>query len=148
MTLGKAITVASGFTEYARRGKVEIQRGSEILQFDMDRIYDGKIRFEPGMLSTVGTRQILARMLANLKAIYFNNEEYDKALSAVEHLLILHPHEASEIRDRGLLACQLRRYAEAMSDLERYLRLAPEANDSATIREHLCALRKRAAALN
>lgn len=114
----------------------------------LDRIYDGKIRFEPGMLSTVGTRQILARMLANLKAIYFNNEEYGKALSAVEHLLILHPHEASEIRDRGLLACQLRRYAEAMSDLERYLRLAPEANDSATIREHLCALRKRAAALN
>lgn len=42
MTLGKAITVAGGFTEYARRTKVEIQRGSEILPFDMDRIYSGK----------------------------------------------------------------------------------------------------------
>ncbi len=114
----------------------------------LDRIFDGKLRFEPGMLSVVGTRQILVRMLTNLKAIYFNNEEYGKALSIVERLLILHPQEASEIRDRGLLSCQLRRYAEAIADLERYLRLAPEANDSATIREHLCTLRKRAAALN
>jgi len=114
----------------------------------LDRIFDGKLRFEPGMLSIVGTRQILARMLTNLKAIYFNNEEYGKALSIVERLLILHPHEASEIRDRGLLSCQLRRYADAIADLERYLRLAPEANDSATIREHLCNLRKRSAALN
>jgi regulator of sirC expression with transglutaminase-like and TPR domain len=114
----------------------------------LDRIYDGKMRFEPRMLSAVGTRQILTRMLANLKAIYFNNEDYGKALSVVEHLLILHPQEPTEIRDRGLLSCQLRRYAEAIADLERYLRLAPEADDSETIREHLCALRKRAAALN
>lgn len=114
----------------------------------LDRIFDGKLCFEPGMLSIVGTRQILARMLTNLKAIYFNNEDYGKALSIVERLLILHPYEASEIRDRGLLSCQLRRYVEAIADLERYLRQAPEANDSETIREHLRTLRKRAAALN
>jgi polysaccharide export outer membrane protein len=42
MTLGKAITVASGFTEYANRKKVEIQRGNEIISFDMERIYSGK----------------------------------------------------------------------------------------------------------
>jgi regulator of sirC expression with transglutaminase-like and TPR domain len=114
----------------------------------LDRVYDGKVRFEPGMLSIMGTRQILARMLANLKIIYFNQEEYGKALSVVELLLILHPHNACEIRDRGLLSCQLRCYTEAIADLERYLRLAPEANDSATIREHLRTLRQRAAALN
>lgn len=114
----------------------------------LDRIYEGKVRFEPGVLSIVGTRQILARMLANLKSIYFNHEEYGKALSVVERLLILYPQSACETRDRGLLLCQLRRYAEAMADLARYLQLAPEANDSATIREHLRTLRQRAAALN
>jgi regulator of sirC expression with transglutaminase-like and TPR domain len=114
----------------------------------LDRISDGKVRFDPRMLSIVGTRQILARTLTNLKAIYFNQEEYGKALSIVERLLILYPHNACEIRDRGLLSCQLRRYADAIADLERYLRLAPEANDSETIREHLRTLRQRAAALN
>jgi regulator of sirC expression with transglutaminase-like and TPR domain len=114
----------------------------------LDRISDGKLCFEPGMLSIVGTRQILTRMLVNLKAIYFNNEEYDKALSIVERLVILHPRDACEIRDRGLLLCQLRRYTDAVVDLERYLRLAPEADDSQTIREHLRTLCQRAAALN
>jgi regulator of sirC expression with transglutaminase-like and TPR domain len=114
----------------------------------LDQVFDGKRRFEPTMLAIVGTRQILTRMLTNLKAIYFNDEEYGKALSIVERLVILHPQDACEIRDRGLLSCQLRRYADAIADLERYLRLAPEANDAETIREHLRTLRQRAAALN
>ena len=114
----------------------------------LERLFEGKRLFDPVMLSTVGTRQILTRTLANLKAIYFNNEEYGKALSVVDRLLILHPHDACEIRDRGLLSCQLRRYPEAIADLERYLRLAPEASDAETIREHLRSLRQRAAALN
>jgi regulator of sirC expression with transglutaminase-like and TPR domain len=114
----------------------------------LDRIYGGKLCFERGMLAIVGTRQILARMLTNLKAIYYNNQEYVKALSIVERLVILQPRAATEIRDRGLLSCQLKRYAEASADLERYLRLAPEAEDSEVIRDHLRALRQRAVALN
>jgi len=81
--------------------------------------------FDSEMLATVGTRQILARMLTNLKGIYFNNQEYEKALSIVERLLILYPNSACEIRDRGLLSYQLKRLAEASADLDRYLRLAP-----------------------
>jgi regulator of sirC expression with transglutaminase-like and TPR domain len=114
----------------------------------LDRLFEGKVRFDPPMLAAVGTRQILTRTLTNLKAIYFNDEEYDKALSIVDRLLILHPNDACEIRDRGLLSCQLRRHGDAIADLARYLRLAPEANDSETIREHLRSLRQRAAALN
>ncbi len=114
----------------------------------LDRVFDGQRRFEPAMLASVGTRHILTRMLTNLKVIYFNEEQYEKALSIVERLVILHPQNACEIRDRGLLACQLRRYGDAIADLERYLRLAPEANDAETIREHLRTLRQRAAALN
>jgi len=100
------------------------------------------------MLTAVGTRQILARMLTNLKAIYFNNQEYAKALSIADRLVILHPHAACEIRDRGLLSFQVKRYAEASADLERYLRLAPEAEDSEVIREHLRTLRQRVVSLN
>ena len=114
----------------------------------LDRIYGGKLCFERGMLAALGTRQILARMLTNLKAIYFNNQEYAKALSIVERLVILQPQTASEIRDRGLLSCQLKRYADASADLDRYLRLVPEAEDSEVIREYLRSLRQRVVALN
>jgi regulator of sirC expression with transglutaminase-like and TPR domain len=114
----------------------------------LDRIYGGKLCFERGMLAAIGTRQILARMLTNLKGIYFNNQEYAKALSIVERLVILQPQTASEIRDRGLLSCQLKRFADASADLERYLRMVPGAEDSEVIREHLRSLRQRLVALN
>jgi regulator of sirC expression with transglutaminase-like and TPR domain len=114
----------------------------------LDRLYEGKRAFEPHFLATVGTRQILFRMLSNLKVIYFNGHDYARALSVVERLLILHPDSATEIRDRGLLSLQLRRYAEAAADLDRYLRQAPQAEDSETIREYLRSLRQRLVALN
>jgi regulator of sirC expression with transglutaminase-like and TPR domain len=114
----------------------------------LDRIYDGKLAFEPRLLAILGTRQILARMLNNLKAIYFKAQEYARALSVVDRLLILDPRAATEIRDRGLLSCQLKRFPEAMADLERYLGLAPEAEDAEVIRAHLRSIRERVATLN
>jgi regulator of sirC expression with transglutaminase-like and TPR domain len=114
----------------------------------LDRIYGGKLTFEPRFLTTLGTRRILARMLSNLKVIYFNNHAYAKALSVVDRLLILDPRAASEIRDRGLLSSQLKRFTEATADLERYLRLAPEAEDADVIRDHLRSMRERVASMN
>jgi regulator of sirC expression with transglutaminase-like and TPR domain len=114
----------------------------------LHRISGGKLTFEPRFLSTVGTRQILARMLTNLKMIYFNSQAYAKALGVVDRLLILDPRAASEIRDRGLLYCQLNRYREAMADLERYLKLAPDSEDTEVIRDHLRAIRQREVSMN
>lgn len=114
----------------------------------LDRLSGGKLRLQPSMLAAVGTRQILTRMLHNLKAIYFNAQEYGKALAIVDRLLVLNPCCATEVRDRGLLASQLRRYARASADLDRYLRMAPEAEDRDVIREHLRSLRQRIVSLN
>jgi regulator of sirC expression with transglutaminase-like and TPR domain len=114
----------------------------------LDRIYGGKLAFEPRFLTTLGTRRILGRMLSNLKVIYFNNHAYAKALSVVDRLLILDPQTATEIRDRGLLSSQLKRFTEATADLERYLRLAPEAEDADVIRDHLRSMRERVASMN
>jgi regulator of sirC expression with transglutaminase-like and TPR domain len=114
----------------------------------LDKVYQGKVAFEPRFLATVGTRQILNRMLSNLKAIYFKKQEFAKALSVVERLLILEPGTATEIRDRGLLLSQLKRYPEATADLERYLKLAPGAEDSGVICDHLRSVRQRVASMN
>jgi len=61
---------------------------------------------------------------------------------------ILDPHAANEVRDRGLLCCQLRRYPEAVADLEQYLKLAPGVEDAEVIRDHLRFIRQRAASMN
>ncbi len=114
----------------------------------LDKIYQGKVAFEPRFLAIVGTRQILTRMLNNLKAIYFKKQELAKALSVVERLLILEPGTATEVRDRGLLLSQLKRYPEATADLERYLRLAPGAEDSEIICDHLRSIWQRVASMN
>jgi regulator of sirC expression with transglutaminase-like and TPR domain len=114
----------------------------------LDRIYQGKVAFEPRFLAAVGTRQILSRMLNNLKATYFKKQDFAKALSVVERLLIIEPGSATEVRDRGLLLSQLRRYPEATADLERYLKLAPGAEDSGVICDHLRSIRQRVASLN
>jgi regulator of sirC expression with transglutaminase-like and TPR domain len=114
----------------------------------LDRVYGGKVGFEPRFLDPIGTRQILIRMLGNLKAIHFNLRAYARTLSAVERLLILNPHAANEVRDRGLLCCQLGRYPEAAVDLEQYLRLVPKAPDAEVIRDHLRSVRLRSASMN
>lgn len=114
----------------------------------LDRIYGGKLAFEPRFLAALGTRQILVRMLNNLKAIYFSTQAYAKALGVVDRLLILEPEAPAGIRDRGLLLSQLRRYPEAVAELERYLRQTPAAEDAQAIRDHLRSVRQRASSLN
>jgi regulator of sirC expression with transglutaminase-like and TPR domain len=80
-----------------------------------------------------------------LKAIYIREENFLKAVSVVECLVILDPISAEEIRDRGLLYLKLERFSEAVDDLETYLRLMPDAADAEEILEQVLALKKRPA---
>jgi regulator of sirC expression with transglutaminase-like and TPR domain len=120
-------------------------RTTEELQEMLDRLYGGKVRLQPEFLSRVSNRQIVQRMLANLKAIYIREENFLKAVSVVECLVILDPISAEEIRDRGLLYLKLERFSEAVDALETYLRLAPDAADAEEILEQVLALKKRPA---
>ena len=70
----------------------------------------------------MGKKAIVSRMLFNLKAIYYQREEYYKALAMVERILLLNPGTASEIRSRGLLYMQTSLFSKALSDLEYFPR--------------------------
>jgi regulator of sirC expression with transglutaminase-like and TPR domain len=120
-------------------------RTTEELQEMLDRLYGGKVRLQPEFLSRISNKQIIQRMLANLKAIYRRQENFLKAVSVVERLVILDPISADEIRDRGLLYLKLERASEAVDDLETYLRLASDAADAEEILEQVLALKKRPA---
>lgn len=103
---------------------------------------------EPGMLDPAPPRQIVARMLRNLKALYMRRRDLPRAFSAVDRLLVATPDVADDVRDRGLLCEQLGGVAAARSDLERYLELAPDASDGAAIRARLRTLRPSVGVLN
>lgn len=123
-------------------------RGVEELQQMLDGLYGGKVAFQPEFLAPVSNRQIIERMLNNLKTIYLNQENFFKALSVAERLVILDPTSAQEIRDRGLLYLECECFQQALEDLEDYLSLAPDANDADEVREHVGVLRKGAARLH
>ena len=81
-------------------------------------------------------------MLGNLKAIYGRAEEWVKLIAVLDRLLILDPDSVENIRDRGVVYRRLDCYGQAKDDLETYLRLAPDAQDAAAIREQLSELAK------
>lgn len=88
----------------------------------------------PNELGPASVRQILSRMMQNLKVIYLRKEQFELALCAQERLILIRPDAPSERRDRGLLLARLGRELEAEADLVHYLGLEPEAHDAASVR--------------
>jgi regulator of sirC expression with transglutaminase-like and TPR domain len=117
--------------------------GREDLDQLLQQLYDGQLSYEPGFIAVLGKRHILRRMLNNLKSIYFNRSEPLKALSILDQLVILDPNSANEIRDRGFLYLKLECYAQALQDLEDYLRLAPGAGDATKIKAQIESVKQR-----
>lgn len=112
------------------------------------RVMDRPIELGPEHFRPVGKRQILARMLLNLKGIWFSRQEWGKALAIVERLLLLAPAALGEVRDRGIIHARLGTWVAAVRDLEAYLRARPEAPDAETVRHHLRTVRQALASRN
>jgi len=99
----------------------------------LDRVYGGMIRVHDSFLKAATKREMLVRLLANLKSLYLNVRDHSRALAAVERILLLRPIAAGEIRDKGVILARLGRKQEAVEQLEAYLNVAPEASDSGRI---------------
>jgi regulator of sirC expression with transglutaminase-like and TPR domain len=112
------------------------------------RVRPGGGPFDPRWLAPVTTRQILVRMLSNLKAVYLALGDWPRALAAVERITLLVPDALEELRDRGTLHARLGQGPAAVRDWEAYLKRAPGAPDSEEVRDQLRALRQALAALN
>ena len=122
--------------------------GREDCQQLLDTVYGGKITLAEEHLRASAPREILARILRNLKAVYAQGRRYGRALSVVERILLVEPEANAERRDRGALLGQLGRYNEAVAEMLAYLDADPKAPDAALVRDQLKKLRLQAAALN
>jgi len=114
----------------------------------LDTIYGGQAPLTDLHLRPVATRDILARLLRNLKGIYAQAGLYRRALSVIERILLVAPNALEERRDRGALLAQLGRYAEAIVDTEAYLKGARNAPDAERVTEQLKQMRLQLARLN
>jgi len=101
------------------------------------KLYGEPVTMQPEFLAPLTNRQFLARLLSNLKLIYLNNQKLEKALAAVERILMLFPNAIVEVRDRGLIYYQIGRWVAAVDDFETYLQKVPNAQDAPVIRRLL-----------
>lgn len=97
-------------------------------------VQDDEVR---NMLAPATNRAILARMLRNLKALYAERDDFERALRCADRLLTLDAAQPQELRDRGLLYLRVGHTIAGREDLIRYLSTQPAADDADQVREIL-----------
>ncbi len=99
-------------------------------------------------LEPASNRQILARVLRNLKGIYRDSDKPERLLQVLNRMLVVSPDAAAELRDRGFVYQRLECWRPALKDLTDYLDRDPEAADVDVVRGALVELSARCARLN
>lgn len=100
----------------------------------VNELFGQPIRLQREWLQPVEPHTILMRMLNNLKGLFLRLNMVDRAIPVVEKQIILNPTDAEGTRDLGVLHAQAGRRWEALSYLERYLALRPNAADMEQVR--------------
>jgi regulator of sirC expression with transglutaminase-like and TPR domain len=100
------------------------------------------------MLAIASNKEILARILRNLKGIYLEHREFTKAVAAMDRLVALAPRAADEYRDRGRVYLELECFRAALADFRSYLVLKPDAEDAGLVQRKAAELEQIASRLN
>lgn len=114
----------------------------------LKRAFGEKVPLEQRFFSTAGSRQILSRMLTNLKGIYVTSGDFERVVGALDRLVALAPGDPDHLLDRGMALAKLHRFASAAADLKACLSLAPAAADRPVVRRQIVALRRLTAFMN
>ena len=103
---------------------------------------------DPHLLDPVSTRYILIRMLNNLRAAYFRREDFPRAVAALDLLIQSAPATADYYKGRAVANVHLRQFRAASADFERYLHLAPEADDREEVVKQLISIHQWLGSIN
>jgi regulator of sirC expression with transglutaminase-like and TPR domain len=99
-------------------------------------------------LEPASNRQIIARLLRNLKGVYREKDRPERLLQVLNRMIIVTPESAAERRDRGYLYHRLECWRPALQDLAVYLEREPDAADLDEVRAKVMELSRRCAQLN
>ena len=107
----------------------------------------GGEELSPEHLEIVDNERILRRILLNLLGLYKASDS-QRALAAIDRLLLIVPNHAPYLRMRGLLLAKAGESKRAIAQLELYLEANPEAEDAGEIREQIKTIRLGQVRLN
>ena len=93
-------------------------------------------------LQSATPRDILARMLRNLKDIHTSHEDWPRLIQVLDRLIVLLPDAHAEYRDRGLAWAEKGEARRAVEDLEHYLARADDALDIDAVTQRVRDLRR------
>jgi regulator of sirC expression with transglutaminase-like and TPR domain len=93
-------------------------------------------------LQVASPRDIIARMLRNLKEIHNTQEDWPRLVAVQDRLIVLLPQAWAEYRDRGLAQAEVGHSGRALQDLETYLVNAPAGVDTEAIALRVAELRR------
>jgi len=114
----------------------------------LDEIYGGQMPLQPEFLMAVSRRQVLVRILNNLKSIYLSSRNFRKVLPIVDLVLAIYPRSPEDVKQRARLRWSLGQTRDALADLEDYLKMSPDASDADEIRQTAASLRRMMATMN
>ncbi len=117
-------------------------------QSRLDEIYSGQLPLQPEFLLSVSRRQMLTRILNNLKNVYMGARNFRKALEVVDLICAVYPRSPEDVKQRALLRYNVGQMRGAIEDLEEYLKMSPEASDADEIRHTALSIRRSLARLN
>ncbi len=125
-------------------GKILTEEGCE----DLLKQMAPQVKFTPSMISPAPVKTVAYRMLTNLKRVYLDKGDGERALKVVDLMLLLAPDHPGELRARASILSALGAYRAALVDIERCLELSPEAPDHQSLLLTAKALRQRVDFLN
>jgi regulator of sirC expression with transglutaminase-like and TPR domain len=88
------------------------------------------------------SRDILARMLRNLKEIHQSQKDWLRLIAVQDRLLILLPDAWIEYRDRGLAWAEMGDARLAVADLEVYIAQTDDGGDREAMAQRVNELRR------
>jgi len=105
--------------------------------------YGEEIKFSPEYLNEIMPEKILNRITRNLKNSYVQSYAYDMAMRCINMTLALEPISSEEIRDKGILQERLLNHDEALTCLNQYLEINPNADDADFVLDLIKSIREK-----
>lgn len=128
------------------------ERGSIVTEEDcrqkLNAIYSGQLALQPEFLLPVTRRQMLTRMLNNLRSVYLSQRDFRRAVQIVDLILVIYPRSPEDVKQRAVLRYNLDDYRGALNDFEEYVKMLPDASDVEEIRQTALSLRRSMAMMN
>lgn len=103
----------------------------------------GTLPFRHEFLYPATNREILVRMLSNLKMIFTLQKDYRLVLDTLNKIILFTPDGTEALKERGLVYYQLECFNRALKDLESYLIKLPTSSDRPAIEAAISELKEK-----